>query len=63
VTTPERNGTTPGGKVVVAHPSRVSQADQIAAKEQIDKVLLRDLVPTTHVYILDLCPFDVGGVL
>lgn len=48
------HGTTLTGKLVVAHPTRVAQADQIAAEEQIEKVVLRDLVPTTHVYILDL---------
>ena len=42
------------GKVLFAHPSRVAQADQIAAAEAIKAVELRSLVPTTHVYIVDL---------
>lgn len=42
------------GKVVVAHPSRVAQADQIAAREGVERVVLRDLAPTTHAYVIDL---------
>jgi hypothetical protein len=43
-----------GGKLVVAHPSRAAQADQVAAAEQIKDVTLNEFVPTTHAYILDL---------
>lgn len=42
------------GKVVVAHPSRVAQADQVAADEGVETVRLSRFAPTTHVYILDL---------
>lgn len=49
------NGTGPlEGKVVAAHPSRVAQADQIAAAEGIAQVKLDSYVPTTHVYVIDL---------
>lgn len=42
------------GKVVVAHPSRVAQADQVAAFAGIPIVALREICPATHVYIIDL---------
>lgn len=42
------------GKVVVAHPSRVAQADQIAAAEEAGRVELREFCSTEYAYILDL---------
>jgi len=42
------------GRVVLAHPTRAAHADQIAAREQIERVVLNAYAPTTHVYILDL---------
>lgn len=42
------------GKVVAAHPSRVAQADQLAAAEGIDRVKLSDYVPPTHLYVIDM---------
>lgn len=44
----------PQGKVVVAHPTRVAEADQVAADQGVKRVDLSKFVPTTHVYILDL---------
>lgn len=41
------------GKIVVAHPSQVAVADQIAAACG-DRVVLREICPMTHVYLLDL---------
>ncbi len=42
------------GKAVVAHPTRVAEADQLAAAEAIERVVLKRFAPTTHVYILDI---------
>lgn len=42
------------GLVVAAHPSRVAQADQLAAAEGIDSVKLSSACPTTHLYVIDL---------
>lgn len=42
------------GKLVVAHPDRVAQADQIAAQNDIERVKLSRFVPTTHAYIVDV---------
>lgn len=44
-------------EIIVAHPSRVAQADQVAAAEPRktpNKVVLRDWIPDTHVYVLDV---------
>lgn len=41
------------GKVVVAHPIRVAQADQFAADQHVEKVALHTFCPTTHVYVVD----------
>lgn len=40
------------GKHVVAHPSRVAEADQLAATEQAG-VILKTFCPTTHLYVFD----------
>lgn len=40
-------------KFVAAHPSRVAQADQLAAKEGTKHVRLSSLCPPTHVYVLN----------
>jgi ATP:corrinoid adenosyltransferase len=45
------------GEIIAAHPSRVAQADQIAAAEprrEPSTVVLDEWLPTTHVYVLNL---------
>jgi hypothetical protein len=44
-------------ELIVAHPSRVAHADQVQAAEprlERSQVVLRDFVPTSHVYVLNL---------
>jgi hypothetical protein len=47
-------GSADTGKVVAAHPSRVAQADQVAAENDVKRVHLSRFCPTTHVYVIDL---------
>ena len=42
------------GKLVVAHPDRVAQADQIAASEDIKNVKLSKFVDPKFAYVIDV---------
>jgi len=44
----------PLGRIVIAHPSCVAQADQIAAAEGVRRVVLNEEAPPMRAYIVDL---------
>lgn len=42
------------GNVLIAHPSKVAQADQRAAEHGVDRVALNKFCPPDTAYIVDL---------